>query len=101
MKNENKNKILLYISFIVVLLLILLRFGISYLKSDGFNGLSIQIPILLFALFFCIVYLCSFCRMGISGLQKARRRPCTMGNCSFYSYTLYRIANLFSAPSRN
>ena len=44
MKNENKNKILLYISFIVVLLLILLRFGISYLKSDGFNGLSIQIP---------------------------------------------------------
>ena len=32
MKNENKNKILLYISFIVVLLLILLRFGISYLK---------------------------------------------------------------------
>ena len=52
MKNENKNKILLYISFIVVLLLILLRFGISYLKSDGFNGLSIQIPILLFCTIF-------------------------------------------------
>lgn len=72
MKNENKNKILLYISFIVVLLLILLRFGISYLKSDGFNGLSIQIPILLFCTIFFA--LCTSALFAAWVYQDCKRR---------------------------
>lgn len=47
MNNTKKNKLLFYIAIPVILLLIFLRFGLYYLKSDGFSGLSMQLPILL------------------------------------------------------
>ena len=48
MKQENKNKVLLCIGILAVVLLILLRFGVYFIKSDGFQGLSMTIPLLLF-----------------------------------------------------
>lgn len=50
---------------------------------------------------FCTVYFRSFCSMGVSRLQKARRRPGTMGHCCFCSHAFYRIADLLSAPFGN
>ncbi len=47
MKQENKNKVLLCIGILAVVLLILLRFGVYFIKSDGFQGLSMTIPLLL------------------------------------------------------
>ena len=48
MNDVKKNRILLYICIPVVLLLVLLRFGLYFLKSDGFSGLSMLLPVLLF-----------------------------------------------------
>ncbi len=50
MNNANKNKLPLYIGIPVILLLIFLRFGLYFLKSDGFSGLSMLFPILLLCL---------------------------------------------------
>lgn len=47
MNNTKKNRIPLYIGSLVILLLIFLRFGLYFLKSDGFSGLSMLLPILL------------------------------------------------------
>ena len=47
MNNTKKNKFLPYIGVLVIILLIFLRFGLSFLKSDGFSGLSMLLPILL------------------------------------------------------
>lgn len=45
MKNRDKSRLLFYIGIPVICLLIILRFGISYITSDGFNGLSLMLPI--------------------------------------------------------
>ena len=48
MNNTKKNKFLLYIGVPVIIMLIFLRFGLYFLRSDGFSGLSMLLPILLF-----------------------------------------------------
>ena len=57
MKNIKNKKILLYIGILIILLLIFLRFGLFFLKSDGFSGLSMLLPALL--LCFIIFALCT------------------------------------------
>lgn len=57
MNNVKKNKLPLYIGIPVILLLIFLRFGIYFLKSDGFSGLSMMLPVLLIC--FIIFALCT------------------------------------------
>ena len=59
MKNRDNNKLLFYIGIPVIFLLIILRFVISYIRSDGFNGLCDD---------FCILFLRFFCNVGLSGL---------------------------------
>ena len=101
--NQTKNKKFpLYTGIFIILLLIFLRFGLFFLKSDGFSGLSMLLPALL--LCFIIFALCTsafFFGVGISGLQKTGRRPDTLGSCSFYCYAFYRVTDLLSAPFRN
>lgn len=48
MNRKNQNKLFLCIGIAVVFLLILLRFGLYFLKSGGFEGLSMLLPVLLF-----------------------------------------------------
>ncbi|MCX4315641.1 MAG: zinc ribbon domain-containing protein, partial [Lachnospiraceae bacterium] len=57
MNHTNKNKFLFYIGILVILLLVFLRFGLYFLKSDGFSGLSMLLPILL--LCFILFALCT------------------------------------------
>lgn len=57
MNNMKKNNLLLYIGLPVVILLVLMRFGLYYLKSDGFSGLSMPLPVLL--LCFILFALCT------------------------------------------
>lgn len=59
MNNTKKNRLPLYIGIPVILLLIFLRFGLYFLKSDGFSGLSMLLPILLllFILLPCVLLL--------------------------------------------
>ncbi len=57
MNNANKNRFLFYIGVPVIFLLIFLRFGLYFLKSDGFNGLSMLLPVLL--LCFILFALCT------------------------------------------
>lgn len=57
MNNTKKDRIPLYIGILVILLLIFLRFGLYFLKSDGFSGLSMLLPILL--LCFILFALCT------------------------------------------
>ena len=57
MNHAKNNKFPLYIGIFIVLLLIILRFGLFFLKSDGFSGLSVWIPALLFG--FIIFALCT------------------------------------------
>ena len=47
MSHAKKNRLPFYIGIPVIVLLVLLRFGFYFVKSDGFNGLPILIPILL------------------------------------------------------
>ena len=57
MNNTKKNRLSLYIGIPVILLLIFLRFGLYFLKSDGFKGLSMLLPCLL--LCFLLFALCT------------------------------------------
>lgn len=57
MNHAKNNKFPLYIGIFIVLLLIILRFGLFFLKSDGFSGLSVWLPALLFG--FIIFALCT------------------------------------------
>ena len=73
MNNTKKNRLPLYIGIPVILLLIFLRFGLYFLKSDGFSGLSMLLPILLLLFYpFCLVYCCFLCGVGISRFAKRR-----------------------------
>ena len=47
MNHTKKSRLPLYIGIPVILLLIFLRFGLYFLKSDGFSGLSLLLPVLL------------------------------------------------------
>ena len=47
MNHAKKNRLPIYIGILVVLLIIFLRFGLYFLKSDGFSGLSLLLPLLL------------------------------------------------------
>ena len=57
MKDIKKSKFPLFTGIFVILLLIFLRFGLYFLKSDGFSGLSMALPLLL--LFFLLFALCT------------------------------------------
>lgn len=57
MNHTKKNGVLLSIAIPVILLLIFIRFGLYYLKSGGFGGLSLMIPLLL--LCFILFALCT------------------------------------------
>ncbi|MCI9316069.1 MAG: zinc-ribbon domain-containing protein [Lachnospiraceae bacterium] len=57
MNNSKNKKLLFYIGMFIILLLIFLRFGLFYLRSDGFSGLSVLIPVML--LCFIISALCT------------------------------------------
>lgn len=52
MNNTKKKRLPLYIGIPVILLLIFLRFGLYFLKSDGFSGLSMLLPVLLLCFIF-------------------------------------------------
>ena len=47
MNTTKKNNLLLYIGILAIALLILLWFGLYYMRSDGFSGLSMLLPALL------------------------------------------------------
>ena len=47
MNNTKNKKFPLYIGIGIILLLLLLRFCLFYLRSDGFSGLSMLLPVLL------------------------------------------------------
>ena len=60
MNNTKKNRLPLYIGIPVILLLIFLRFGLYFLKSDGFSGLSMLLPILLLCFILFALCTCAF-----------------------------------------
>ncbi len=72
MNNANKNKLPLYIGILVILLLIFLRFGMFYLKSDGFSGLSMLLPVLL--LCFILFALCTSAFFSAWVYQDCKKR---------------------------
>ena len=45
MNNTKNKKFPLYIGIGIILLLLLLRFCLFYLRSDGFSGLSMLLPV--------------------------------------------------------
>lgn len=47
MNTTKKNNLLLYIGILAIVLLIFSRFGLYYMRSDGFSGLSMLLPALL------------------------------------------------------
>lgn len=57
MNSTKSKRFPVYIGILIILLLILLRFGVYFLKSDGFSGLSILLPVL--ALGFILFALCT------------------------------------------
>ena len=59
MKHTKNRKLLLYITVGAIFLLVFLRFGLFFLKSEGFSGLSVGIPLLLFG-----VVIFAFCTSG-------------------------------------
>ena len=72
MKNIKNKKILLYIGILIILLLIFLRFGLYFLKSDGFSGLSMLLPALL--LFFNIFTVCTCAFFAAWVYQDCKKR---------------------------
>lgn len=72
MNHAKKNRLLLYIGILVILLLIFLRFGLYFLKSDGFSGLSMALPVLL--LCFILFALCTSAFFAAWVYQDCKRR---------------------------
>ncbi len=72
MNNTKMNRLLLSIGIAVILLLIFLRFGLYFLKSDGFSGLSMLLPILL--LCFILFALCTSASFAAWVYQDCKRR---------------------------
>ena len=109
MNHTRKKKLLLFVGVFAVLLLIFLRFGLYFLKSDGFSGLPMLLPILLFG--FLLFALCTSAFFATWVYQDCRQREddpvlwaiivFVMGDCSFYRYTFYWFAALLFAAIRN
>lgn len=59
-KNMNIAKVLIGILIIAVVLVIGLRFGLTYLRSDGFSGLSMTLPFLLIGTILCFLLMSCF-----------------------------------------
>ena len=57
MNHAKKNRCLLFAGITLIFLLVFLRFGLYFLKSDGFSGLSMLLPVLL--LCFILFALCT------------------------------------------
>lgn len=72
MNAAKRNRFLLYIAIPVVLLLILLRLGLFFLKNDGFSGLSMLLPVLL--LCFILFALCTSAFFAAWVYQDCKRR---------------------------
>ena len=72
MNTAKKNSFPLYIGILVILSFILLRFGFYFLKSDGFSGLSILLPVLL--LCFILSALCTSAFFASWVYQDCNRR---------------------------
>lgn len=72
MNRTKNNKGLFYIGISVILLLIFLRFCLYFLKSDGFSGLSMLLPVLL--LCFILFTLCTSAFFSAWVYQDCKRR---------------------------
>lgn len=72
MKHEKKYKYSFLIGIPVILLIILLRFSIYFLRSDGFSGLSMLLPVLLLG--FILFALCTFAFFAAWVYQDCKRR---------------------------
>ena len=72
MNDKRKRRLPVYICILVILLLILLRFGIYFLKSDGFSGLSMLLPVLLFC--FILFALCTSAFLAAWVCQDCKKR---------------------------
>lgn len=69
---NNKSRLLLSIGIPVILLSVFLRFGLYYLKSDGFSGLSLLLPILLLS--FLLFALCTSAFFAAWVYQDCKKR---------------------------
>ena len=69
---NNKRRLLLSIGIPVILLSVFLRFGLYYLKSDGFSGLSLLLPILLLS--FLLFALCTSAFFAAWVYQDCKKR---------------------------
>lgn len=72
MNHTKKKRFPFYIAIPAVLVLIFLRFGLYFLKSDGFSGISIVLPILLFG--FIIFAVCTSALLAAWVYQDCRMR---------------------------
>lgn len=72
MNNTKNKRLLLYIVIPVVFLLLLLRFCLFFLKSDGFSGLSVLLPALLLG--FILFALCTSAFFAAWVYQDCKRR---------------------------
>ncbi len=72
MNYTKKNRLLPFIGIAAILLLILIRFVLFYLKSDGFSGLSIRLPVLLFC--FILFALCTSAFFAAWVYEDCKRR---------------------------
>ncbi len=72
MNHVRKNRLLPYLGIPVILLLLFLRFGLYFLKSDGFDGLSMLLPVLL--LCFILFALCTAAFFAAWVYQDCKRR---------------------------
>lgn len=72
MNHTKKSRLPLYIGIPVILLLIFLRFGLYFLKSDGFSGLSLLLPVLL--LCFILFALCTAASFAAWVYQDCKKR---------------------------
>lgn len=71
-KDRSNASYLLFIGIPAIILLILLRFGIYFLKSDGFSGLSVLLPLLLLG--FLLTALCTSTFFAAWVYQDCKRR---------------------------
>ena len=72
MNRAKKNSFPLYIGILVIIVFIFLRFGLYFLKSDGFSGLSMLLPVLL--LCFILFALCTSAFFAAWVYQDCKRR---------------------------
>ena len=72
MNNTKKSKLPLYIGIPAILLMIFLWFGLYFLKTDGFSGVSMLFPILLLCCVFFV--LCTVASFAAWVYQDCKRR---------------------------